>query len=174
VDTSTGSNPGGFVPTVAGTYEWVAVYSSDPNNNPASNVGSPDEQVTVTAASPTITTPRPATAPPGGTLQDVANLTGGFNPTGTITFSLYAPGLNPAPIISKRMFLASADPSPAPPLAAGPARPLPALSTVRADIAFINGLYEDALGRDAKAAELAYWVSQLLLGVSRSTVAQRV
>ena len=83
-------------------------------------------------------------------------------------------GTNPAPIISKRSFLSSSDPIPAPLPAAGPARPLPALATVSADIAFIDGLYEAALGREAKAAELAYWVSQLLQGVSRAAVARRV
>ena len=90
------------------------------------------------------------------------------------TASATVTGLNPAPLISKRDFLASTPADPAPPPAAGPARPLPALSTLRADIAFIDGLYEAALGRDAKTAELAYWVSQLLQGVSRSAVARRV
>ena len=86
--------------------------------------------------------------------------------TGTVT------GANPAPIISKRSFLASSVPNPAP--AASPARPLPSLATLRADVAFINDLYEGLLGRNAKAAELAYWMNLLLLGVSRSEVARRV
>jgi uncharacterized repeat protein (TIGR03803 family) len=51
------------------------------------------ESETVTQATPTLTTT------PGGTvslgsgakLTDLANLSGGFNPTGTITFTLYAP-----------------------------------------------------------------------------------
>ena len=30
--TATGTNPGGYVPTAAGTYQWVAVYSGDSNN----------------------------------------------------------------------------------------------------------------------------------------------
>jgi hypothetical protein len=30
--TSMGSNPGGYMPTVAGTYQWVAVYGGDSNN----------------------------------------------------------------------------------------------------------------------------------------------
>ncbi len=83
-------------------------------------------------------------------------------------------GTNPAPIISKRSFLASTDPSPAPPAAGGPARPLPALDALRVDIVFINDLYEDVLGREAKPAELAFWINQLLLGVPRSAVARRV
>ena len=32
----------------------------------------------------------------GGTLQDAADLTGGLDPTGSITFRLYAPGVDPA------------------------------------------------------------------------------
>ena len=31
--TSQGNNPGGFVPTAVGTYQWVASYSGDPNNS---------------------------------------------------------------------------------------------------------------------------------------------
>ncbi len=52
--------------------------------------------VIVAQASPTITTtPNPSTVLLGGTLQDVAFIAGGFNPTGSITFSLYAPGVDP-------------------------------------------------------------------------------
>src|SRR5205807_8698245 len=36
-DTSIGSNPGGFLPSVTGTYNWIAVYSGDPNNHAASS-----------------------------------------------------------------------------------------------------------------------------------------
>ena len=31
--TSMGNNPGGYAPTAAGTYQWVAVYSGDASNN---------------------------------------------------------------------------------------------------------------------------------------------
>src|SRR4029077_21138535 len=58
------------------------------DSNPANYFGN---------ANPTITTtPNPTTLLLGGTLQDVAELTGGFAPTGSITFRLYAPGVNPA------------------------------------------------------------------------------
>jgi hypothetical protein len=81
---------------VAGTYTWTAHYSGDANNNPANDRGGPTEQTIVSAASPTITTtPNPTTAILGTTLQDVADLTGGFHPTGSITFRLYAPGVGP-------------------------------------------------------------------------------
>jgi hypothetical protein len=43
-------------------------------------------------ASPTIaTTPNPTTAPIGTTLNDTATLSGGNSPTGSVTFSLFAP-----------------------------------------------------------------------------------
>jgi hypothetical protein len=84
--------PVGFVPTTAGTYNWVAAYSGDANNAAVtSNFG--DEPVTVTPAHPTIVT---NASPSGGvvgavTLKDSATLSGGFHETGTITFKLYAP-----------------------------------------------------------------------------------
>ncbi len=82
--------------TATGTYQWDAIYSGDGNNNAASDDNAVAEQVTVSAASPTITTtPNPTTDLVGGTLQDVADLAGGFDPTGSITFSLYAPGVDP-------------------------------------------------------------------------------
>ena len=83
--------------TVIGTYQWHANYSGDGSNNPVSESNAANEQVTVSAASPTIsTTPNPTTVNLGGTLQDTASLAGGYRPTGTITFRLYAPGVNPA------------------------------------------------------------------------------
>jgi hypothetical protein len=90
------TTPHGYVPTgtgtLTGTYQWVASYSGDQNNSAAAGKKG-DEPETVTPAGPGITTT------PGGTillgsgaaLTDTAFLTGGYNPTGTITFTLYAP-----------------------------------------------------------------------------------
>jgi hypothetical protein len=82
--------------TVTGTYQWDAAYSGDSNNNPVSDVGNPNEQVTVTPAGPTLSTnPSPDTVTLDAnsvTLTDMAILAGGFNPTGTITFSLFHNG----------------------------------------------------------------------------------
>jgi hypothetical protein len=79
------------VATQTGTYQWSATYNGDANNNPvSSDAGS--EPVGVTPDTPGITT----TASAGGivgqvTLNDTAHLTGGDNPTGSITFTLTAP-----------------------------------------------------------------------------------
>jgi hypothetical protein len=82
--------------TVIGTYQWEASYSGDPNNHSVSDIDSLDEQVTVTASSATLTTtPSPSSVPLGGRLQDVANLTGTYHATGSITFRLYGPGVDP-------------------------------------------------------------------------------
>jgi hypothetical protein len=74
-----------------GVYNWVATYTGDANNNPATSPCG-DEQVTVIKASPGITTTPSGTVPAGGNTSDTAHVTGGFNPTGTVTFRLYAPG----------------------------------------------------------------------------------
>jgi hypothetical protein len=80
---------------VAGTYQWDATYSGDPNNNAASDINSPSEQVLVSTRNTTLTTtPEPTAATLGSsptTLNDSAVLSGGNAPTGTITFTLVAP-----------------------------------------------------------------------------------
>jgi uncharacterized repeat protein (TIGR01451 family) len=76
-----------------GTYTWHAVYDDEGNLTNDTGV---NETVTVVMASPQLsTTPNPTTANLGVKLQDVANLAGGFNPTGSITFKLYAPNVDP-------------------------------------------------------------------------------
>jgi hypothetical protein len=76
--------------TVTGTYQWDATYSGDGNNSSVSESGNENEQVTVSSANPTITTQ--ASPPNGGNiplhLTDTATLAGGYNPGGTITFTL--------------------------------------------------------------------------------------
>ncbi len=79
--------------TVTGTYQWVVTYSGDPNNNGVASA-SGDEPVVVAPATLLLsTTSNPtqvsvATAP----FNDSATLSAGFNPSGTLTFTLYAPG----------------------------------------------------------------------------------
>ena len=86
---ATYSTPTGFVPTATGTYQWVARYNGDGNNNPVTSPAG-SEPVFVSPASPSITTSQqPATATVGSSIADTATVSGGFNPTGTVTFDLY-------------------------------------------------------------------------------------
>jgi len=81
------TTPVGYVPIAVGTYQWDASYSGDSNNNAASDINARNEQVTISLASPALTTTLSSTAvTAGGSASDTATLTGGFNPTGTITF----------------------------------------------------------------------------------------
>ena len=81
--------------TVIGTYQWVAAYSGDANNTSLTSANG-NEPVQVHAANPGLgTNANPgnvtlsSSSPPN--LTDAATLTGGYSPTGTITFNLYAP-----------------------------------------------------------------------------------
>jgi PKD repeat protein len=83
-----------FTATAAGTYQWIAAYSGDSSNNPFTPACvTTGETLTVALASPTATTlASPANLVLGtspGTATDTATLSGGFNPTGTISFRLY-------------------------------------------------------------------------------------
>ena len=86
------STTNGFLPTATGTYEWAVSYSGDSNNNPVTSPEGSEPEAVITA-SPTLTTTPGGTIVlgRGGQLTDSATLGGGFNPTGTITFTLYAP-----------------------------------------------------------------------------------
>jgi hypothetical protein len=83
-----------FPSVAAGTYRWVASYAGDARNEAAAGVcGDPGESVTVTKASPTMTTNASPTIAVGGSVTDSATLAGEFNPTaGSVTFRLYGPG----------------------------------------------------------------------------------
>ncbi len=74
-----------------GTYRWVASYSGDDANNPATSPCG-DEQVVVVKATPGIATTPSGSVPAGGVVSDTATVSGGFHPTGTVTFKLYGPG----------------------------------------------------------------------------------
>ena len=85
--TSSGAIAAGGV----GTYRWVATYSGDAHNNgDVSPCGS--EKVDVIKATPAIATTPSGTVPAGGEVSDVAHVSGGFQPSGDVTFRLYAPG----------------------------------------------------------------------------------
>jgi hypothetical protein len=88
--------PTGYVPTGTGTltgaYTWIASYSGDSNNNPATPPGAVTESVS--AATPTLTVTPAGTVVPGSGAKMTAStmLAGGVNPTGAILFTLTAPG----------------------------------------------------------------------------------
>ncbi|HET7419064.1 MAG TPA: Ig-like domain-containing protein [Candidatus Dormibacteraeota bacterium] len=85
------STPEGHVADMVGTWHWTAAYSGDEGNDPVAS-GAEDERVVIDPASPTITTsPNPTSVTGSATLKDTATLTGGFQPTGKITFTLYDP-----------------------------------------------------------------------------------
>src|SRR5262249_18778335 len=74
---------------VAGTYTWSAHYSGDANNVSANDQGGTAEQTIVRGATPSlITTPNAASIGLGGTATDTATLSGGYFPSGSITFTL--------------------------------------------------------------------------------------
>jgi len=83
------STTGGFVTDKPGTWRWTASYSGDASNNPAST-GCNDEQVAIGKATPALTTTASGSVAAGGQVSDVAHLTLGTNPTGTISFTLYS------------------------------------------------------------------------------------
>jgi len=79
----------GYTATATGTDYWVATYNGDSNNSSITSAGA-EEPVSITPATPSIvTSQQPATATVGGTFADQATVSGGYNPTGTVTFRLY-------------------------------------------------------------------------------------
>jgi hypothetical protein len=71
----------------------VARYGGDANNAPAGPTAcaDPAEAVVLAQASPAVTTRASGPVVAGGAISDSATLTGGANPTGTITFDLFGP-----------------------------------------------------------------------------------
>jgi hypothetical protein len=90
-----------FIPTTAGTYNWIASYSGDsPNTLSVSGAcGDANEGTVVGPNQPAITTQvnNAGPVPLGSVLDDTAHLTGtaadpdGSNADGTITFNAYGP-----------------------------------------------------------------------------------
>ncbi|GAB4053638.1 hypothetical protein [Catellatospora paridis] len=84
----------GITPTQPGTYRWIAAYGGDANNAPATTAcNDAGESVVVRAVpvTPTLVTEASRDTFVGKPVSDTATLSGGVNPTGTITFNLYGP-----------------------------------------------------------------------------------
>jgi hypothetical protein len=80
----------GYATRATGTYNWVADYSGDSNNMPAHSACG-TESVVIGKASPRIVTTASKGGPIGTQIHDTALVSGGVNPTGTVTFSLFSP-----------------------------------------------------------------------------------
>ena len=83
-----------YTTTETGVYNWIASYSGDANNSGASTACM-DEQVTIGKDPTAVTTAASAGGVVGTLIHDTAKVTvtGGFNPTGTVTFTLFGPGV---------------------------------------------------------------------------------
>jgi hypothetical protein len=81
-----------FWPSAPGAYRFLASYSGDLANAPASTLcGDAGETVTMTLASPTLVTTASGSVPVGGQVSDAALLSGGYLESGSITFTLFGP-----------------------------------------------------------------------------------
>ena len=89
--TAGNATAGTFATTAAGTYHWTATYNGDTNNAAVTSLCA-DETVTTTKATPTISTTPSAGGEDGSSISDTATVSGGFNPSGMVTFDLFAPG----------------------------------------------------------------------------------
>ena len=78
-----------FDPTVVDDYYWTASYSGDGENEPAEAICAATSSVT--KASPNLTATATSTVVVGGTITDQATLSGGFSPSGEVTFKVYPP-----------------------------------------------------------------------------------
>lgn len=85
---------GPFTPDVVGTYRWIASYTGDADNTGfTTQCNDPNETVVVNGdlVTPVLATEASRDTFVGKRVFDEAFLTGGNDPTGTITFSLYGP-----------------------------------------------------------------------------------
>ena len=80
-----------FSPVLPGTYRWIAAYSGDANNAPASGACNDPGELSNTKASPTIATQASVAETLGASISDTATLSGGSMPSGTVSFNLFGP-----------------------------------------------------------------------------------
>ncbi len=73
-----------------GTYQWSVTYTGDGNNNSVTSLFGSEPVFVSGKATPSIsTTQQPASTTVGSSIADKVTVTGGNNPTGTVTFNLY-------------------------------------------------------------------------------------
>ncbi|MFD0593896.1 hypothetical protein ACFQZ4_16555 [Catellatospora coxensis] len=92
--TTTGSGDfrtGDYVPAAPGTYRWIVRFRIG-TETIVSGCNEPGEDTDVLLATPRVRTLASDDVPLGEEIFDRARLTGGYQPTGTLTFSLYGPG----------------------------------------------------------------------------------
>jgi hypothetical protein len=83
--------PAGFVASPAGLYRWTVEYGGDASNEPDSlGCNAAGQSSTVDKASPSLEGIA-SSAIVGSPIHDEVTLTGGFSPTGEVTFSVYGP-----------------------------------------------------------------------------------
>jgi hypothetical protein len=88
VSGGTAATTGGYTTTAAGTYAWVASYSGDNSNLPATS-GCTEEEVVIAKASPSAATAQDLIP------NDSLTLTGATsNAAGSVDFYLFAPGVS--------------------------------------------------------------------------------
>src|SRR5205085_8740817 len=81
-----------FTPTAPGTYRWTATYTGDGNNNGAASLcNAANESVLVSQRTTGLATQASPATTAGSAISDTATLSGGFNPGGSIVFTLFGP-----------------------------------------------------------------------------------
>ena len=81
-----------FPAAVPGTYRWIASYSGNGDNNPATTACNDSGEISeVSKTTPTITTRAIASVTIGDKISDTATLAGGNAPSGNILFHLFSP-----------------------------------------------------------------------------------
>jgi RHS repeat-associated protein len=80
-----------FTPPGPGSYQFVASYPGDVNNRAVSGTcGDPAEQIVVKKATPSVSTSSAKVITIGGSATDTATVAGGYSPTGSVTWNVYA------------------------------------------------------------------------------------
>ena len=82
---------GSYSATSVGTFTWRFSYPGDPNNNSVSACGGTGETLTVNKGTPSLSTTASTNVSVGQSVTDSATLSGGYNPAGSITYTLYGP-----------------------------------------------------------------------------------